>query len=180
MNKTILTMILLTAATLAQAGTLYRWVDDRGRVHYTADPPPKDARQVEQKSLGGRSGASSNLPYATQQAMKKYPVTVYNTDCGEACNQARAYLQQRGIPYSEKDPKKNDADAEALKKLIGALDVPVLIVGKLPPLTGYQESAWAGLLDQADYPKTASRPARPAAKPVVKTPPPAEPPPATP
>jgi len=82
------------------------------------------------------------------------------------------------VPFTEKNPEKNAADAEALKKLIGAPVVPVLIVGA-DILKGFDEIRWNGALDLVGYPKDSLLPksATAPAKPSTATPsasPPAE------
>lgn len=146
---------LCIAASLVQAAELYRWVDADGKVHYTDQPPPASAKKVEEKKLsGGSSIDTSELPYATRQAMKKSPVTLYTSDCGEPCKQAQEHLAQRGIPYTTKSPQTSPADADALKKLIGVAYVPVLVVGGAAS-KGYEKSVWDAALDAAGYPKSA-------------------------
>ncbi len=82
--------------------------------------------------MGGGYADSTQLPYATQVAMQKSPVTLYTGgDCGDPCEQGRDLLAKRGIPFSERDAQANAEDAEALKKLVGAIEVPVLTVGSL-------------------------------------------------
>ena len=142
------------AANLVQAAELYRWVDADGKVHYTDQQPPASAKKVEEKNLSSSTINTSELPYATQQAIKKSPVTLYANDCGEPCKQARDHLAQRGIPYATKNPQTSVADAEALKKLIGEAVVPVLVVGSAAS-KGYEKSAWDAALDTAGYPKSA-------------------------
>jgi len=152
------------AAGLAQAAELYRWVDDDGKVHYTDQPPPAGAKKVEEKNLSTSTIDTSELPYATRQAIKKSPVTLYANDCGEPCKQARDHLTQRGIPYSAKNPQTSPADAQALTKLVGAAYVPVLVVGGAAS-KGYEKGAWDAALDAAGYPKSAlvkKAPAEPA------------------
>lgn len=139
------------AAGLAQAGDLYRWVDADGKVHYTDQPPPAGAKKVEEKKLGGNTIDTSELPYATRLAVKKFPVTLYASDCGAPCDQARDHLNQRGIPYAAKNPQTTPADGEALKKLVGMLYVPVLVVGSTVS-KGYETGAWDAALDAAGYP----------------------------
>lgn len=148
-------LLCCIAAGLAQAAELYRWVDADGKVHYTDQPPPASARKVEEKKLGaGSSIDTSQLPYAMQQAIKKSPVTLYANECGEPCTQAREHLGKRGIPYTGKNPETTPADAEALKKLVGATIVPVLVVGASVS-KGYEKGAWDAALDAAGYPKDA-------------------------
>lgn len=147
-------LLCCVAAGLAQAAELYRWVDADGKVHYTDQPPPASARKVEEKKLSGSTIDTSQLPYAMQQAVKKSPVTLYANECGEPCTQAREHLGKRGIPYTGKNPETTPADAEALKKLVGAAFVPVLLVGSAVS-KGYDKEAWDAALDAAGYPKSA-------------------------
>ncbi|QJR16874.1 glutaredoxin family protein [Usitatibacter palustris] len=165
-------------ALVAAQQTVYKWVDKDGKTHFSDSPPPSDAKKSEQKTVGGGYAATSNLPYATQIAMKKSPVTLYTgTDCGESCAQGRALLTKRGIPFAERDAQGNAEAAEALKKLVGGLDVPTLVVGE-SKVKGYEEGQWTAALDGAGYPKTAlpgSTPPAPAkAPPKADGQPPAE------
>lgn len=139
----------------AQSASLYRWVDTEGKVHYTEQPPPPSAaRKVEEKTLGTPPTDTVQIPYASRLAAKNFPVTLYNSECGEACTKAREHLTKRGIPFSEKNASTPEVQAE-LKKLIGALEVPVLMVGMVTRLKGYQAGAWNAALDEAGYPKSA-------------------------
>lgn len=147
-------ILCMFAVFSAQSASLYRWVDADGKVHYTDQPPPASARQIEEKKLGSRPTDEAQLPYATRLAMKNFPVTLYNSDCGEVCTMARDHLVKRGIPFSEKDAGTLEVRAE-LKKLIGAVEVPVLAVGKVTRLKGYDAAAWDAALDEAGYPKSA-------------------------
>lgn len=145
--------LLVPLAAGAQS-TVYRWVDKNGKVHYSDSPPAQDARNVSQKRMGTGQGEAPQLPYATQQAMKTSPVVLYvSPTCGEFCAAGRDLLSRRGIPFSERDVS-NPADAEAVKKLIGSLGVPVLAVGE-KAMKGYSEGNWHGALDTAGYPRTA-------------------------
>ena len=144
-------MFLLGAGAQAD---MYRWVDKDGKVHYGDRlPPPSETKKVEEKKFGGNLVQGGNLPYATQQAAKNFPVTLYTGDCGEYCTKAKAFLAKRGIPYSERQPGKNPADTELFKKVSTENLIPVLQVGSTN-LKGYEESMWAAALDQAGYPKT--------------------------
>lgn len=153
------------------AAELYRWVDENGKVEYRDTPPPSSAKKVEQRSVGGSAAGSSDLPYSVQQAIKNYPVTLWNAACGGPCDQARAHLKRRGVPYTEKDAQ---LDVEAFKQLTGGIDVPVLFVGSTR-VKGYLEGEWDAALDIAGYPRTplpgmktaAAKPAAVGARPPV-------------
>lgn len=146
---------VLAACTLAAAQTnVYRWVDKDGKVHFSDSPPPKDAKEASQKRMGGGAVEDSQLPYATQVAMKRNPVTLYfGDDCGPPCNLARDLLTRRGIPYTPRNAQTNAADHEALKKLAGAAEVPLLLVGN-QQVKGFNEELWHQALDTAGYPRT--------------------------
>lgn len=135
---------------------LYKWIGADGKVNYSDTPPPADAKKVEKKRLNDRVSEGDGLDFATRNAMKKYPVVLFATDCGTPCDQARALLAKRGVPYAEKNPEKNLADGKELKKLTGALEVPDLQVGKDTPIKGFNEAVWNAALDAAGYPKNAA------------------------
>jgi glutaredoxin len=172
-----------TAATLACAliasldaaaqTSVYKWTDADGKVHFSdTPPPPQDSKNVTEKRMGGGGGADiSQLPYATQVATKNNPVTLYTApQCGAPCADGRSLLSDRGIPYTERDAQASREDAEAVKKAIGSLQVPVLMVGS-DARKGYDSGAWHAALDSAGYPRT-KLPGQVAPKPVVAAPPP--------
>ena len=157
MVKTRFALALLACAMATTAfaqSSVYRWVDKDGKVHYTSEPPPGDAANVTQKRMGGGGGDEAQLPYATQQAMKSSPVTLYvSNNCGELCSDGRSLLQNRGIPYTERNAEASPEDAAKLKEIVGALQVPLLMVGNRP-LKGFAENPWHAALDSAGYPRT--------------------------
>ncbi len=161
MRRIVLGMVLLAASGAALAAQLYRWVDEKGSVEYRDTPPPASAKKVESRSVGVGAVETPALPFSVQQAVLNFPVTLWNSDCGAPCDQARAHLARRGVPHTEKDPQ---TDIEAFKKLTGGLDVPVLYVGA-NRIKGYLESEWDTALDIAGYPMTAPPGYRQAAKP---------------
>lgn len=167
---TVLAAAALAASFVAQAQTnVYRWVDKDGKVHFSDTPPPPDAKETTQKRMGGGPAEdAAQMPYATQQAMKKNPVTLYTSNnCGEVCQQGRELLAKRGVPFSERNAETNPVYAEEVKSMVGRLQVPVLRVGE-KHVKGYSEELWQGALDDAGYARTAL--------PGQKLPPPAPPP----
>ena len=132
---------------------LYRWVDGAGRVHYTDQPPPADAKKVEEKKFNENVVQTDKLPYAVQQAVKNNPVVLFTGDCGNTCTTAKAYLAKRGIPFTERLPGKNPADLDQLKKISTENLIPLLLIGKSVQLKGFNEDEWARALDNAGYPK---------------------------
>jgi hypothetical protein len=149
--KFLLTAFVCALAALpASAAQLYRWVDQNGRVEWRDTPPPPGAKNVEQRNMGGNTIETSTLPYSVQQAVKRNPVALWAFDCGEPCTAARNHLARRGVPYTEHNAMK---ETDALKKLTGGVEVPVLTVGSRT-IKGYVESDWDAALDDAGYPRT--------------------------
>ena len=128
MKPSMFLMVLISLATLAQAET-YKWVDADGKVHYSDQPPPPDARKSERKQLGDKP-AEVALPYVLQQATKNFPVTLFVYDCGDGCTRARDFLVKRGVPHTSKDPTAPGMREELKKVTGGAEVVPVLQVGR--------------------------------------------------
>jgi len=157
--------IALMSAALAASAQLYRWKDEKGRVHVTDTPPPASARDVRERAPGAAPASDSggNLPYSVQQAVASNPVTLYTgADCAP-CGDARALLNARGVPFSEVmvvDQKQ----AEELKKAVGSLSVPSLRVGSSVQ-KGFEAGLYQSMLDRAGYPRTGILPARSQAAP---------------
>ncbi|OAM51909.1 hypothetical protein A7981_10030 [Methylovorus sp. MM2] len=142
--------VIFSASSFAQ---VYKWVDAQGKIHYTDTPPmPEVAKSVETKKAQGNVIESDAQPFATKIAAEKFPVSLYTfAGCGDLCDKAKALLDKRGIPYATKS---TEEDKEALKKLTGDSQIPVLVVGNKTPRRGFEESAWNSLLDEAGYPKS--------------------------
>jgi glutaredoxin len=167
MRVRIIGVLLLVAAASAAAQQLYRWTDERGRVHITDTPPPPSAKRVERKTYqrgGGSAGDGAPRSFELQQAMKDYPVTLYTSPiCKEPCESARAALNRRGVPFREVQVWEETTNEE-LKKVSGANQVPTLLVGRSVQ-KGFDQAAFDALLDSARYPRVGILPARAQAAP---------------
>lgn len=155
--KTVLTLLLVSILPALAGGATYKWVDEHGKVHYSDQPPPADARKIEKKKVEPNVVDTSEMPYQLRNAVKKHPVTLYTTACGEPCDKARDLLKSRGVPYTERDAQQ-PAQSEELKKLSGGLEVPVLQVGQSKVVKGFEQAQWHRELDAAGYPKTSVLP----------------------
>jgi glutaredoxin len=163
----ILVSIALAAAS-AQAQQ-YRWVDEKGRVHYTDTPPPPSAKSAQKKNLKGNE-LGQQPSYELTQAIQKAPVTLYTfTECKDPCQMARDVLNKRGIPFREKQVS-NQQMLDELKQVSGGLNVPVLVVGTQVEKNASPE-AFNQALDIAGYPRAgAVRPGTQKAPPVPPKP----------
>ena len=167
--KRLVFYALFGCAVMAHAAQFYEWVDEKGVKQYTQQPPPPNIKNVRQKRFGGNVVETSGPSYSMQQAAKTFPITLYVTAaCGEICKNAREHLTKRGVPFTEKDPQKQE-EIETFKKLTGGgMEVPLLIVGELRTLKGYLASEWDAALDQAGYPSAGLPGAKPGATPPAK------------
>jgi glutaredoxin len=158
MKRAFAVLSVLLAAGFASAQTTYRWTDPAsGRTVYSDQPPPPAARQSARASESkGDDAGQAPQSYAVRAAAEKFPVTLYTSaDCGESCQQARALLNGRGVPFNEKLVAADKPELDELKKLTGGeVFVPYLLVGKQTS-RGFEAGTWNGLLDLAGYPKSA-------------------------
>jgi glutaredoxin len=161
--RTPIAVLLSAAAFAALAQQLYRWTDEKGRVHITDTPPPASARNVQRKS-GAGNVAESQSGFELSQAVRNFPVTLYTSPaCKEYCIGARALLNKRGVPFTEVQVA-DDASRQELKAASGADAVPTLVVGRSVH-RGYSPESYEALLDSARYPKTGASPQRTQAAP---------------
>ena len=170
---TPLVMGLVLASPSAWA--LYKVVGPDGKVSYTDRPPAASPEKSGDKvtsisSTGAQSStdpSSGPLPLALREVSKKFPVVLYTATSGcEPCSTARQFLQQRGIPFTERTAT-NSEDIEALQRLTGGKDVPTMTVGS-QVLRGFAGTEWTQYLDTAGYPATSVLPS--SYKPAAATP----------
>ena len=143
---------VVSSAAFAQ----YKYVGPDGRVTYSDQPPPRNARVVEEKKLGASAAPNVALPFGVQQAASKYPVTIYTGDKCAPCDEARNYLRNRGVPFGEKTVTSSD-DIALFKQQSPDGTAPVLVVGARKSV-GFSQTAWSSLLDSAGYPQTSALP----------------------
>lgn len=148
---TALLCIALTVPT-ADAVRLYKWVDKDGNVSYHDRPPPsEEGYEVEARDFKVGSRAPTE-PSPAGNAAEKFPVVLYTAPQCTSCELARAYLNKRQVPFTDKNVTD---DRKLQKELIdrsGSLTVPTIMVGE-KIMKGYMESLLAGELDAAGYPK---------------------------
>ena len=151
----VIAVVALSFALGAHA-QVYRWLDEKGRLH-AGDTPPPSARDVEKVRVAP-TPTEPVEPYALQVARKNNPVTLYSTRNCPLCDRARELLKARGVPFSEKSVV-TDQQVEELERVVGRNAVPSLVVGtKIQD--GFAESLYEAMLDGAGYPKKGALPAR--------------------
>jgi len=150
-NLLFVTVLMAIGIPAAQADTLYKWVDSQGRISYHDQPPPEGAGyRVEEKVLG--TGNKHKEDDTLAKVVEKFPVVLYSVpDCG-SCDLARLYLQKRKVPFTEQNLNTDPELQQTLKKKIGSLSAPTIMIGE-KVMKGYVESVLEGELDGVGYPK---------------------------
>jgi glutaredoxin-like YruB-family protein len=130
---------------------VYKYIDDQGVVNYTDDirKVPKKYRKLAHHPMGGSytiykaspvddliekydidADNYKNAPAKENVGVAGGPVVLYSTSWCPYCKRARAYLEQHGVKFQEKDVGQSRAALEEmLKKSGGARGVPVIDVG---------------------------------------------------
>ncbi len=152
-------LLLLGLTAAAPAAAQYKWVGPGGEVTYSDRPPPSGTHAV---SVGTMSAPArrddAGLPAALRDPAAKHPVVLYTSSDCAPCQQARAHLSKRGVPFAERTIA-TGADADAFQRAgFQEASVPALGVGRERSV-GYEASAWDRLLDAAGYPKSSMLPA---------------------
>lgn len=151
----VIAAVALSFALGAHA-QVYRWLDEKGRLH-AGDTPPPSARDVEKVRVAP-TPTEPVEPYALQLARKNNPVTLYTTPKCPLCDRARQLLKARGVPFSEKSVV-TDEQVQELVGVVGRDALPSLVVGTKVQ-DGFAESLYEAMLDGAGYPKKGALPAR--------------------
>lgn len=135
--------------------TTYRWIDPKTGGTVISDlPPPPGAKQAAKSAGGEASGDERAVPFAIRRASEKFPVVLFTSSGCETCKSARAMLNGRGVPFSEKVIGSEEELAELGKQLGGPAALPSIRVGRQGS-SGFVSTAWNTLLDAAGYPSTA-------------------------
>jgi glutaredoxin len=161
--------LLTVALATLPAHALFRVVGPDGKVTYTDRPESSSGSKVQSVNASGGGASTALLPFELRQAAQRYPVTLYSSAECTPCDAGRQLLRDRGIPYTEKTVSTIE-DAEALQRIAGGRDLPVLTIGS-QILRGLQRTDWASYLDAADYPKESKLPStyqHPAATPLTE------------
>lgn len=167
---------LLLVSGAASAQTIFRSVGPDGRVTFSDKPPPSAAAPAAGPSgtRAASAAAGPALPYALQQVVNRFPVTLYAGPSCAPCDSARQLLQSRGVPFAERTVQSNE-DLDALRRLSGDTSLPFGSIGG-QQLKGFSDLEWTQFLDAAGYPPTSQLPSQyraVAATPLVAVRPPA-------
>ncbi|HMS26001.1 MAG TPA: glutaredoxin family protein [Burkholderiaceae bacterium] len=144
--------IAITATGHLQAQQVYKSIDKQGRVTYSQIPP----KPGSEDKLTGNSATNPSLPFTLQQVTNRYPVTLYTIPDSPYCVNARLYLMQRGIPFTEKTVNTSEDKAEFKQRSFENI-FPTLTIGN-QQLKGFNDIEWSSYLNAAGYPAKSALP----------------------
>ena len=149
MLKFLLTIFILQLLVISKLDAeIYKWVDDKGQVHYTNEKP--ENKQVEKvilsKSL--KEYSSDNIskikplekvtkfkplfgptePYSSKKGGNSNSLVMYSASWCGYCKKARAYFYEKNIRFTEYDIETNDS-ARSTYENLGGRGVPFLVAG---------------------------------------------------
>lgn len=141
-----LALCLLLFSGSVYAGSIYKWTDDEGRVHFSDRKPNNNQTSVIQPKSGslsevGRGNSSSAKDTSSNAAHKPKvsandtspnavhdsKVVMFSTAWCPACKMARNYLRKKGVPFTDYDVEKDPAAAMRYREL-GGHGVPLILV----------------------------------------------------
>lgn len=143
-------------AAPALAVTIVECMDDSGQSTFRSFCPPGTVKKSEKKVAGDRQPATVDITLIAAQ----HPVTLYTAPNCQACDLVRTQLQNRGVPFAERDVAADLTKQEELRSLVGgsgSLTVPVVHLDE-DILTGYNQAALDASLTRAGYPVAAAPP----------------------
>lgn len=152
MAKRLLRVLLLSVIVTipAQAGKLFKIVDADGNVTYQSSPPSGNSGSIEQRDIYGGEDPEEDAINRDRAALN-HPVTLYAIKKCRPCDNARIQLQERKIPFKEKDPTSSPKLYKAFTELVNGTTVPAVAVGDNIVLD-YTKDSLGQALDAAGYP----------------------------
>ncbi len=151
----IVFVIIIALPSLACAD-LYQWIDENGVKHYANSPPPANTGSVRQmEEVAGDPDRPDDILQRTidlfdagdaDNAMPARPkptsvprVVMYTTPTCGFCHRAKAYFDQRGIPFTERDISRS-SQARRQFKMLNGRGVPLIVIGD-QRIAGFNQAA---------------------------------------
>lgn len=128
----VLIIILLAVPALAD---FYLWEDQSGVAHITDYPPPSNL-----KAKGfERSGRPAMQPVPEKE--KQPDIALYTKNNCPECDKARAFLEFRGLTFTEYNIDQDEETAAKRKEIDDGTDVPFAIINR-SQIYGFSDAAY--------------------------------------
>jgi glutaredoxin len=162
----IVSLLSFLVTGLPAAADLYKWVDEKGVVHFSDQPPSSRDSDPEveispsappstwqpppkkQKEASDLDREKSKETVAPQQSAKPPKVDLYVTSWCKYCKMARNYLRANKVAFNEYDIDKDGRAAKRRQELDPRPGVPLAVInGQI--IVGFSESSYARALKTA-------------------------------
>ena len=142
-------LLLLTAST-GYTIELYKWVDADGVVHFS-NIPPVDTKDQNMEIISFEGPPLIESYPETEEAKQAttLSVAIYTTARCGYCRQAKAYMSEKGIAYTEYNIENSEANRTAFRQL-GGQGVPLMVIGQYR-MNGFSPQSFDSLLKRAGY-----------------------------
>lgn len=137
----VVIFLLVSSSALSAYAGLYRYVDGEGQVHYSDQKPQTSEFKALEIKL--------SVPAQNSQMAKKKStggVVIYTSSTCNYCKQAKAWMKQKSVLFTERNITTSRTARKAYDKL-GARGVPVILVGE-NRLNGFNPHRLQALLDK--------------------------------
>ena len=147
---------------------IYKWVDDKGVVHFSDRPPSNSSEEPEdqQASSSDSKPQNNSSPVAENQnaapeldvlgileqsseeleAPGKPTVEIYETSWCGYCKKARQFFRSKGIEFAAYDIEKDERAARRMRALTPHRGVPFVVING-HGIQGYSEKAYEAALE---------------------------------
>jgi len=148
---TIMSLLMLAAGVHVSAADMYQWVDEDGTVHIE-DGLPEDLskttkvqkiklRESKPQIDGSQEAGPEKEAVSKQTATANPTVEIYTTSWCPYCKQAKKYLSDKGIEFTEYDVEVNKEASKRKNDLSPKSGVPVAVInGKV--VKGFSADAY--------------------------------------
>ncbi len=131
--------------TIPAWAQIYKWVDESGAVHYSSRPV--EGQHTEDVTQRVRSTGNFVELESVESAATGNTITMLTTTWCGVCKKAKAYLNSKGVPFTELDVEKDDEGKRRYRELNGK-GVPITLIGK-QRLNGFTEAVMEKVLKKA-------------------------------
>lgn len=159
---------VLILASTAFSVEIYKWVDDKGVVHFSDRPPAHRPETIEeQEASSSDSNPQDNSPPAVEEgrntalgshffdileqspeaseALEEPTVELYVTSWCVYCKKAKQFFRSKGIKFAAYDVEKDKSAARRMRALTPNRGVPFVVING-HGIQGYSVEAYQAAL----------------------------------
>lgn len=138
--------LILLLLPIFGSAEIYKWVDEKGNVHFGDSPTKGDnAQKIEVDVISYEFVEVEDIQFyqPDPKETKRAKVEMFSAAWCGYCKKARQYFNEKKIPFVEYDIEKNSAANKRFKSL-GGQGVPVILVGK-KKMSGFSASRFESI-----------------------------------